>query len=75
VISIYEVEYIVLIHAIKLWIWLLNALEELNISVTNAAMLCNHKATINITYNYIIRNQAIYIDMAYHLEWKNVEFG
>jgi hypothetical protein len=34
--------------ATKQWIWLLNALEELNVVVTNAAMFSDNKATIDI---------------------------
>jgi hypothetical protein len=49
-----EAEYMALALATKQWIWLTNALEELNVPVINAAMLCDNKATINIAYNHKI---------------------
>jgi hypothetical protein len=38
----------------KQWIWLIKAVEELNVPVTNAAMFCDNKATIDIAYNHKI---------------------
>jgi hypothetical protein len=47
-----EAEYMALALATKQWIWLTNTLEELNVPVTNAAMFCDNKATIDIAYNH-----------------------
>jgi hypothetical protein len=49
-----EVEYMGLELATNQWIWLTNALEELNLPVTNAATFCDNRATIDISYNYKI---------------------
>jgi hypothetical protein len=43
-----EAEYMVLAFATKQSIWLTNALEELNVLVTNAATYCDNNAAINI---------------------------
>jgi hypothetical protein len=56
-------------------IWLLNALEELNLLVTNAAIFCDNKAAIDITYNNNIGDRSKHIDIAYHLVHENVESG
>jgi hypothetical protein len=61
--------------AMKQWIWLMNALEELNVPVTNAAMFCDNKATIDIAYNHKIGDRSKHIDVAYHLVHENVESG
>jgi hypothetical protein len=44
----YEAEYMGLALVTKQWIWLMNALEELNVLFTNAAMVCDTKPTIDI---------------------------
>jgi hypothetical protein len=44
-----EHEYMALTLATNQWIWLMNALEELNMPVTNMAIFCDNKATIVIT--------------------------
>jgi hypothetical protein len=59
----------------KQWIWLTNAREELNMPITNAAMFCDNKAAIDITYNHKIGDRSKHIDIAYHLEPENVESG
>jgi hypothetical protein len=46
--STYEVEYMAIALATKQWIWLMNALKELNVPVTNVAMFWDNKATIDI---------------------------
>jgi hypothetical protein len=61
--------------AMKQWIWLTNALEELNVPVTNAAMLCDNKAAIDIDYNHTIGDRSTHIDIAYHLVRENGESG
>jgi hypothetical protein len=43
-----EAEYMALALTTKQWIWLTNALEELNVLVTNAAMFCDNKAAIDM---------------------------
>jgi hypothetical protein len=70
-----EAEYMALALATKQWIWLTNALEELNMPVTNAAMFCNNKAAIDIAYIHIIGDRSKHIDVAYHLVHENVESG
>jgi hypothetical protein len=56
-------------------IWLTNALEELNVPVTNAAMFCDNKAAIDIAYNHNIGDRPKHINVAYHLVHENVESG
>jgi hypothetical protein len=70
-----EAQYMALALATKQWIWLMNALEELNIPVTNAAMVCDNKATIEIPYNHKIGARSKHIDVAYHFVRENVESG
>jgi hypothetical protein len=70
-----EAEYMALALATKQWIWLTNALEELNVPVTNAAMFCDNKAAIDIAYNHKIGDRSKHIDIAYHLVHENVESG
>jgi hypothetical protein len=70
-----EAEYMALALATKQWIWLTNALEELNVPVTNAAMFCDNKAAIDIAYNHKIGDRSKHIDVAYHLVRENVESG
>jgi hypothetical protein len=65
-----------LLHLLlKQWIWLTNALEELHLPVTNAAMLCNNKAAIKIAYNHQIGDRSKHIDIAYHLVREHIETG
>jgi hypothetical protein len=71
--STYEGEYMALALATKQWIWLTNALNELNMPVTNTTMFCNNKATIDIAYNYKIGDRSKHIDIVYHLVHGNVE--
>jgi hypothetical protein len=73
--SIYEPEYMPLALATKQCIWLTNALEELNVAVTNAAMFCDNKAAIDIAYNHKIGDRSKYIEIAYHLVGETVESG
>jgi hypothetical protein len=73
--STYEAEYIALALATKQWIWLTNALEELNVPVTNAALFCDNNAAIAIAYNHKIADRSKHIDIAYHLVRENVESG
>jgi hypothetical protein len=68
-----EAEYMALSLATKQWIWLTNALEELNLPVTNAAMFCDNKAAIDIAYNHKVGDRSKYIDIAYHFVRENVE--
>jgi hypothetical protein len=50
---------------------LTNALEELNVLITNAAKFCNHKSAIDIADNHkIVEN----IDITYQLVCENIEF-
>jgi hypothetical protein len=70
-----EAEYMALALAMKQWIWLTNALEELNVPVSNAAMFCDNKAAIDIAYNHNIGDRSKHIDVAYHLLRKIVESG
>jgi hypothetical protein len=56
-------------------IWLTNALEKLNVTVTNAAMCCYNKATIDIGYNHKIGDLSKHIYVIYHLVRENVESG
>jgi hypothetical protein len=49
-----KAEYMALALATKQWLRLTNTLEELNVSVTNAAMFCDNKAAIDIAYNHNI---------------------
>jgi hypothetical protein len=43
--------------------------------VTNSAMFCENKATIDITYNHNIGDRSKHIDVTYHLVCENVESG
>jgi hypothetical protein len=70
-----QAEYMVLALATKQWIWLTNALEALNVPVTNAAMFCDNQAAIDIIYNHKIGDRSKHIDIAYHLVCENVESG
>jgi hypothetical protein len=70
-----EPEYMALALATKQWIWLTNALEELNVLVTNAAMYYYNKATIDIASNAKRGDRSKHIDIAYHLVRGNVESG
>jgi hypothetical protein len=70
-----EAEYIGLALATKHWIWLMNALEEHNVPVTNADMFYDKQATIDIAYNHKIGDRSKHIDVAYHLVCENVESG
>jgi hypothetical protein len=72
-ISTYEAEYMALALAIKQWIWFTNALEELNVLVTNAAIYCHNRAAIDIAYNHKIGDRSKHIDITYHLVCENVE--
>jgi hypothetical protein len=73
--SIYEPKYKGLALSTKQLIWLTNALEELNVPVTNAAVVCDNKASIDIGYNHKIGDQSKHIDVACHLVHENVESG
>jgi hypothetical protein len=57
------------------WIWLTNAIEDLIVPVTNAAMFYNNKSTIDIAYNHKIGDRSKYIDVAYHVVHENIESG
>jgi hypothetical protein len=70
-----DAEYMALALVTKQWLWLTNALEELNVPVTNAAMFCDNKAAIDIAYNHTIGDQSKHINIAYHLVCENVESG
>jgi hypothetical protein len=70
-----EAEYMALALATKQWIWLANALEELNVPVTNAPMFCDNKAAIDIAYNHKIGDRSKHFDITYHLVRENVESG
>jgi hypothetical protein len=73
--STYEAEYMVVGFATKQWIWLLNALEECNVSVTNAAIFCDKKTAIAIAYIHTIGDRSKYINVAYHSVRENFESG
>jgi hypothetical protein len=73
--SIYEVKYIALALIKKSWIWLINALMELNVPIAKATMYCHNKAVIDIAYNYEIANSSKYIIVPYDLGCENVESG
>jgi hypothetical protein len=70
-----ETEYMALTLSTKEWNSLTNAVEELNVPLTTAAMFCDNKAIIAIGYNYKIDNQSKDIDIAYHLVRESVESG
>jgi hypothetical protein len=55
--------------------WLTNTLEELNMQVTNAAVICTNNPAIDVIYNHQIGDQSKYIEVAYHLVHLNVESG
>jgi hypothetical protein len=57
------------------WIWLTNAIEDLIVPVTNAAMFYNIKSAIDIAYNHKIGDRSKHIDVAYHLVHENIESG
>jgi hypothetical protein len=64
-----------LVLATKQWTWLTNALQELNVQVTNATMFCDNKATIDMAYKHKIGNRSKHINVAYHVVCENVESG
>lgn len=70
-----EAEYMALALATKQWIWLTNALVELNIPIYNNAMFCDNKAAIDIAHNHKIGDRSKHIDIAYHLVREHVEKG
>jgi hypothetical protein len=70
-----EAEYMALALATKQRIWLTNTLEELNVPMTTAAMFCDNKATIDITYNHKIGKRSKHIEIPYHLVYENVASG
>jgi hypothetical protein len=45
------------------------------VPVTNAAMLSNNTAAIDIAYNHNIGDRSKHIDVAYHLVHENIESG
>jgi hypothetical protein len=55
--------------------WLTNALNDLNVPVTNPAMFCDNKATIDITYNHKIDHQSKSIEVTYHLVCETIKSG
>jgi hypothetical protein len=59
----------------KQWIWVTNDLDELNLQLTNAAMFCDDKATIDIAYNHKIGDRSKYVNVAYQLVRENVDPG
>jgi hypothetical protein len=73
--STYEVEYIVRTLGTKQWIWLMNALEEPNMPVTNVAIFCDNMVSFDITYNYKIGNRPKYFDVANQLVCVNIDSG
>jgi hypothetical protein len=50
-ISMWKNKYMALILTTKQWSWLMNALEELNMLVTNTVLFGNNKTAIVIAYN------------------------
>jgi hypothetical protein len=73
--SMYEPKYMALALATKEWIWLTNTYEELNMLVTNAAMCCNKKTTLDIAYNHKTGHRSNHTDVAYYLVCENVTSG
>jgi hypothetical protein len=73
--STWEAEYLALALATKQGIWLTNALEELNVPVTIAAMCCDNTTVIDIPYNHKIGDRSKHIDIAYHLVDENIKSG
>jgi hypothetical protein len=71
--STYDPEYMMQTLATKEWIWLMNPLGALNVPVTNAAMLCDYKAGIDIAYNHTIDDWSKQIDIAYTSVCENIE--
>jgi hypothetical protein len=53
----------------------MNAIEELNMPVTNTPMFCKNKASIEIAYNHKIGDRSKYIDIAYLVVHGNVKSG
>jgi hypothetical protein len=49
------------------------ALKELHVPVTNVAICCDNKATIDIAYNNKTGDRSKHIDIAYHLVCENVQ--
>jgi hypothetical protein len=70
-----DAEYMALAFATKQWIWLTNALEELNVPVASCTMYCDYKAAINIAYNHKIGDRSKHIDVTYQLVPENDESG
>jgi hypothetical protein len=70
-----EAEYMALALATKQWIRLTNALEVLNVGVTNAAMFWDNIATIDIAYNHKIGDRSKHMDVAYSLVCENIQSG
>jgi hypothetical protein len=45
------------------------------VPITNAAIFCNNKATIDIDYNHNIGDRSPNINIAYHFVHENIESG
>jgi hypothetical protein len=68
-------EYMVLALATKQWIWLTNALHNLNVLVIIASISCDITGIINIDYNPKRGVRSKHIDIAYDLVYENIESG
>jgi hypothetical protein len=68
-----EANYIALAPHTKQWIWLMITFEELDVLVTNTAMICNNKAGIDISYKHKNGLRSQHIDIAYRIVGENVE--
>jgi hypothetical protein len=49
--------------------------KELHVPITNAPILSNNQALINIVQTLQIGERSKHIDVAYHLVFKNIEYG
>jgi len=67
-----EGEYIALSTTAKQQLWLQNALNELHIDISAAALQTDNNGTIDLTNNPRISDN---IDIAYHHVWDLVETG
>ena len=70
-----EAEYIALSTTAKQQLWLQNALNELHIDISAAALQTDNNGTIDLTNNPCISDKSKHIDIAYHHVRDLVETG
>lgn len=70
-----EAEYLALSLATKQFLWLNNALKELNVLPAISAIHCDNKAAIDIATNHRSSDRSKHIDVHFHFVREHVENG